>query len=67
MQKQALSSLIRLFLHCFSQRMDIRCFLTVFSVKKMCRLNCYFHFVLNYVPFQVYLIFSSSFLIVLVS
>ena len=30
MQKQALSLLIRLFLHYFSHRMDIRCFLTGF-------------------------------------
>ena len=40
-QKRALSWLIRPFLHHFLHRMDIRCFLTVFLVKKMSRLNCY--------------------------
>ena len=38
-QRRALSSLIRPFLPHFSHRMDIRCFLTDFSVKKMSRLN----------------------------
>ena len=38
-QKRALSSLIRPHLPHFSHRMDIRCFLTVFLVRKMSRLN----------------------------
>ena len=38
-QRRVLSSLIRPFLPHFAHRMDIRCFLTDFSVKKMSRLN----------------------------